>query len=74
MSEEKASVTTSRLIPASEWPQHHPWPPIGGLRHLIFNESTNGFSNVIKRVGRRVLVDEKKFFEYVEEMNAKAAK
>ena len=56
----------SRLIPSADWPKYHPWPPIGGLRHLIFHAKTNGFDKVIKRVGRRVLIDEKKFFEFVE--------
>ncbi len=62
---------TSRLIPCVEWPKYHPWPPIGGLRHLIFHEKSNGFNKVIKRVGRRVLIDEKKFFEFVDQLNSK---
>ena len=59
----------TRLIPSADWPKYHPWPPIGGLRYLIFHAKTNGFDKVIKRVGRRVLIDEKKFFEFVEEKN-----
>lgn len=55
----------SRLIPASSWPDHHPWPPIGGLRHLIFFAETNGFTKVVRRVGRRVLIDEDAFFVWV---------
>lgn len=51
-----------RLIPVPAWPEHHAWPPIGGLRHLIFYASTNGFDQVIRRVGRRVLIDEDAFF------------
>lgn len=57
--------TTTRLIPANNWPQHHEWPPIGGLRHLIFHARTNGFAAAIRRVGRRVLIDEQAFFEWV---------
>ncbi len=56
-----------RLIPATEWHEHHPWPPIGGLRHLIFNASANGFDTVICRVGRRVLIDEEAFFAWAKE-------
>ena len=52
----------ARLIPAATWPDHHPWPPIGGLRHLIFFAETNGFSSVVRRIGRRVLIDEAAFF------------
>lgn len=54
----------SRLIPASTWSDHHPWPPIGGLRHLIFFAETNGFSSVVRRIGRRVLIDEEAFFTW----------
>ncbi len=55
-----------RLIPVPDWPKHHPWPPLGGLRHLIFHANTNGFDKVVKRCGRRVLIDEDAFFSWVE--------
>ena len=55
-----------RLIPASRWNDYHPWPPQGGLRYLIFHERTNGFEKVVRRCGRRVLIDEAAFFQWVE--------
>lgn len=55
-----------RLIPVPDWNLYHPWPPQGGLRHLIFHAKSNGFKHVIRRVGRRVLIDERAFFEWVE--------
>lgn len=39
------------------------------LRHLIFNSNDNGFDHVVKRVGRRVLIDEEAFYEWVEKQN-----
>lgn len=60
-----------KLIPASKWNEHHEWPPIGGLRHLIFFAPLNNFKKVVKRVGRRVLIDEQAFFEWLEEQNNK---
>lgn len=66
--------STNKLIPLSEWSKFHPWPPIGGLRHLVFYSKTNGFDKVIKRVGRRVLIDESAFFMWVEEQNDKDPK
>lgn len=60
---------SNRLIPVPEWNQHHTWPPQGGLRHLIFNEKTNGFASAFKRVGRRVLIDEAAFFACVDKQN-----
>jgi hypothetical protein len=61
-----AKKDMSRYIPASKWPEYHDWPPIGGLRHLIFHAHTNGFSDCIVRVGRRVLINENKYFEWLE--------
>lgn len=60
-----------KLIPLPLWPEHHPWPPIGGLRWLVFNAETNGFATAFVRVGRRVLIDEAEFFRCVEKANAK---
>jgi hypothetical protein len=47
--------------------ERHPSFPQGGLRHLIFNADQNGLakSGAIIRVGRKVLLDEDKFFEWV---------
>lgn len=55
---------SSRLIPVTKWSEYHSWPTQAGLRYHIFNEKTNGFSHVLRRVGRRVLIDEKAFFEW----------
>lgn len=64
---ESAGAVSSvpRLIPLTDWNHHHPWPPIGGLRHLMFNREHNGFSRAFVKCGRRVLIDEARFFECV---------
>ncbi len=59
------SQPNTRLIPVTDWNIFHPWPPLGGLRHLVFNEATNGFAAVVRRCGRRVLIDEQAFFDWV---------
>jgi hypothetical protein len=64
---DKSAVT--RLIPLTEWTKHHSWPPLGGLRHLVFYADQNGFDKVIRRAGRRVLIDEKEFFAWINEQN-----
>lgn len=63
-----------RLIPLTEWNKHHPWPPQGGLRHLVFHENTNGFKEAFIRVGRRVLIDERRFFEIAASLNERKGK
>lgn len=64
---EKEKPTQTKFYTVAGWP--HPWPPAGGIRHLIFNANTNGFDKVIRRVGRRVLIDEAAFFQWVEQNN-----
>jgi hypothetical protein len=63
-------MTQPRLIPVTKWPEHHEWPTVAAIRHLIFNEQQNGFHSVVRRVGKRVLIDEQAFFNWVEQQNA----
>lgn len=44
---------------------------LGGLRALIFHENSNGLakSAAILRIGRKVLIDESKFFDWVSSQN-----
>lgn len=60
-------MSIPRLFSVKQFSKEHPAFPEGGLRHLIFNEHTNGFHKCVRRVGRRVLIDEEAFFEWVEE-------
>jgi hypothetical protein len=47
----------------------------GGLRSLIFNEHKNGLakSGGIIRIGRKVLIDEARFFDWVQSQNQSAS-
>lgn len=61
-----------KLLTVQQWIEQKPWPPLGGLRHLIFNAQNNGFDAVIRRVGRRVLIDEASFFAWVDRQGGQA--
>ncbi len=63
------NTKTTRYIPIPKWGQHHEWPSIGGLRHLVFHKETNGFSTAFKKVGRIILIDEAEFFACIERKN-----
>lgn len=41
----------------------------GSIRWLIFNESTNGFSKVIRRIGRKVIINLQEFKKYIEDQS-----
>ena len=62
-----------KLIPVPKWEEHHEWPTEAGLRYYIFNAEFNGFDKVIKKIGRRILIDECKFFQWVEDKNGEKA-
>ena len=64
---QQSSGEPRRLIPVTEWNDYHPWPSQGGLRHLIFHAHTNGFGAVIRRCGRRILIDEQAFFRFMDQ-------
>jgi hypothetical protein len=53
----------------------HPAFTEAALRMYIFNEAQNGLakSGAIVRVGRKVLIDEAKFFAWIESQNSKSA-
>jgi hypothetical protein len=60
------------FLTVAQFSQRHGWP-IGGLRHLIFNEHTNGFARCVRRVGRKVLINEVEFFRWVESQNVSSS-
>ena len=68
-----STTVSPKLIPATTWNEYHPWPPRGGLRHLIFNANTNGFDQCVRRCGRRVLIDEAAFFDWMARQPENAA-
>lgn len=65
--------SNDKLIPVTKWEDQHSWPSESGLRHLIFHRHDNGFDAVIRRVGRRILIDEDCFYQWVEDQNNKKA-
>jgi hypothetical protein len=69
MSNTNNSINT-RLIPLSKWNDHHDYPTVSALRHLVFFEEQNNFSKVLRRLGKRIYIDEKSFFEWVDAQNS----
>jgi hypothetical protein len=59
------------LLTVRQFAEKHPAFTIGGLRWQIFHEKQNGLaaSGAILRVGNKVLVDEARFFAWVDASN-----
>jgi len=55
------------LLTVRQFSQKHPAFPEGGLRYRIFNSKANGLSQsgAIVRNGRRLLIDEERFFYWL---------
>ncbi len=69
MTSENNLNNQTRLIALVDWPKYHSWPPLGGLRHLVFHATSNGFDSVVRRIGRRILLDEQAYFKWVASKN-----
>ena len=55
------------LLTVKQFSQKHPAFPVGGLRFRIFHAKENGMeaAGVIVRNGRRILLDEEHFFNWL---------
>jgi len=56
------------LLSVPQFSERNPAFSQGGVRYLIFNAEKNGLqkSGALVRLGRRILIDEEKFFSWVE--------
>ena len=59
------------LKTVTQFSESNPAFPVGGLRWQIFNEDKNGLkeSGAIVRVGRKVLIDVDRYFDWVFSQN-----
>lgn len=60
--------TTPNYLTVSQFVNQHLAFNTGGLRSLIWNEHQNGLaeSGAIVRIGRKVLINQQKFFAWIE--------
>jgi hypothetical protein len=61
-------MTTPTYSSVNQLVQKQPAFTVGGLRAWIFNEKTNGLadSGAIVRIGKKLLINEEKFFAWIE--------
>ncbi len=56
------------LIPVPRWHEFHLYPSERQLRWLIFTNKDD-FNQCLVRVGKRILIDEEKYFTWLEKQN-----
>jgi hypothetical protein len=64
---------TKNLFSIRQFSERNPAFSQSSLRALRFNQSTNGFAPAFLTVGRKILVDESKFFEIIDTINQQVA-
>ena len=66
-------TTTPILSAVPQFCTKHPFITQGGLRFQIFDADNNGLASfgAIVRMGRKVLIDESRYFEWVESLREK---
>jgi hypothetical protein len=68
----EAKAVQNRFVPLVEWP--HGWPTLGALRHLASRRHKKGLGKVFIKVGKRVVIDEQAFFDWVKEHSSEKTK
>lgn len=63
------SENETKLMTVAQFAVAHPAFSQSALRHLIFDADKNGFRSVIRRIGTKILLSERSFFEWVEKQN-----
>jgi predicted DCC family thiol-disulfide oxidoreductase YuxK len=68
-------MQNQNLLTVYQFCAAYPAFKIGGMRAWIFKEHQNGLakSGAVLRIGRKILIDPEKFFEWVEAQNKEAA-
>ncbi|WP_367025678.1 hypothetical protein ABZN20_14310 [Methylococcus sp. ANG] len=57
------------LFTVRQFSERNPAFSQSALRAIIFNARHNGFAPAIKRVGRKILLDEAEFFAVIDRQN-----
>lgn len=69
---QKEAVQTAIIYSTvKQFCERHPAFTVGGIRYYIFNEHNNGLakSGAIVRIGRKVLINEQRWFSWIEAQN-----
>jgi len=68
VSAQSTPATPRTLLTVNQFADKHPAFSVGGLRWQIFNSSNNGLDEygALVRLGKRVLIDEEKYFQWID--------
>jgi len=63
------------ILTPRQFSEKFPAFPIGSVRNLIYHEDDNGLkaAGVVKRIGKKIVLDADRFFLWVDSLNTKGA-
>lgn len=61
-----SQIENRNFMTVRQFVEKHPAFTEGGMRFLIFNSRTNGFSKCMRRIGRKILLDESEVFLWID--------
>jgi hypothetical protein len=68
--EHRRPKSQRRLHTVRQFCQAPPAFTLGGMRWFLFHRQTNGLERAVVKVGRRILIDEEKFFGWLDAQSA----
>lgn len=61
------AIKQKSFLTMKQWLEKYQSIPKGGIRHLIFTNKDNFNSRVVKKLGRKILLDEEAFLDFINE-------
>ena len=69
--ENQTKHTQLGLIPVSKWNDYYEYPTVGAIRQLIYYNTDNFETKVVRKIGNRLYIKVSEFNEWVEKINGK---
>lgn len=58
---------SKNFLTLKQWLEKYKAIPEGGIRHLIFTNKNDFNQKVVKKLGRKILLDEQAFLEFIDQ-------
>jgi len=73
--QERTTAPSARTLrTVQQFCHEYPAFTLGGMRWLLFHREQNGLAQAVIHVGRRVLIDVDRFFEWIDAQNGPEGK
>lgn len=60
------AAASKSFMTVKQLAEKYPAFTVGSIRWAIFNQGTNGFAPVIRKLGKKIVLDEEEFVRWIE--------